>query len=45
MFFHQGLYYETPVRMHEIVGGAVRDIRFDPDLFDYGKNAIDPRSV
>jgi glucans biosynthesis protein len=41
MFFHQGLYYEQPVRMHELVGNEVRDIRFDPALFDYGANHID----
>src|SRR5206468_10070264 len=45
MFFHQGLYYEQPVRLHELVGDAVRDIRFDPDLFDYGANQIDPKRL
>jgi glucans biosynthesis protein len=43
MFFHQGLYYEQPVRMHEVSAEGVRDIRFDPSLFDYGANKIDPR--
>jgi glucans biosynthesis protein len=42
MFFHQGLYYEQPVRLNEISGGAAREIRFDPALFDYGANTIDP---
>jgi glucans biosynthesis protein len=45
MFFHQGLYYEQPVRLHEIVGDAVREIRFDPDLFDYGANKFDPKRL
>jgi glucans biosynthesis protein len=45
MFFHQGLYYETPVKLNELVGGAAREIRFDPALFDYGKNAIDPKRL
>jgi len=45
MFFHQGLYYETPVRLHELVGDTAREIRFDPALFDYGKNAIDPKRL
>jgi glucans biosynthesis protein len=45
MFFHQGLYYEQPVHLHEIVGNAVREIRFDPDLFDYGANTIDPKKL
>jgi glucans biosynthesis protein len=45
MFFHQGLYYEQPVRLHEVAGASVRDIRFDPDLFDYGANTIDPKRL
>ncbi len=35
--FHPGLYYDQPVRISEIVGGTPREIRFDPELFDYGK--------
>ena len=45
MFFHQGLYYEQPVGMHELVGGTVRDIRFDSALFDYGANQFDPKQL
>jgi glucans biosynthesis protein len=42
-FFHQGLYYEQPVKIHEVAAnGSVREIRFDPADFDYGKNTIDP---
>ena len=40
-FFHRGGIYREGVRMHEIVGGEARPIRFRPDLFDYGKNGID----
>jgi glucans biosynthesis protein len=36
--FHPGLYYDKPVRIFEVVGGVPREIRFDPDLFDYGNN-------
>ena len=45
MFFHQGLYYNHPVRLHEISSEGVRDIRFDPELFDYGTNRIDPKAL
>ncbi|HVE49865.1 MAG TPA: glucan biosynthesis protein G [Casimicrobiaceae bacterium] len=41
-FFPMGTFYDQPVRMHEIVNDVVRDIRFDPALFDIGKNTIDP---
>lgn len=44
-FFHQGLYYNYPVRMHELDAGVARDIRFDPDLFDYGANHLDPKGL
>jgi glucans biosynthesis protein len=45
MFFHQGLYYEQPVLMHEVTSDGVRDIRFDPALFDYGANKFDPTKL
>lgn len=41
MFFHEGLYYNYPVRLHELSASGIRDIRFDPELFDYGTNALD----
>ena len=45
MFFHEGLYYNHPVLLHEVSPAGVRDIRFDPGLFDYGKNHLDPKSL
>ena len=44
-FFHQGLYYDRPVRINEVSSEGVREIRFDPALFDYGKNALDPKRL
>jgi len=44
-FFHEGLYFNTPVAINEIVGRKVVPIRFDPDAFDYGANRIDRRDV
>ena len=41
MFFHPGWFYEDTVVIHEITAEGIRDIRFDPDTFDYGKNKID----
>lgn len=40
-FFHQGLFYDQPVKISEIVEGTAREIRFSPDLFDYGRNRLD----
>ena len=45
MFFHRGFFYEDPVAIHEIGPDGVREIRFDPDAFDYGKNKIDPAEL
>lgn len=44
-FFHQGLFFDQPVRIHEITGNGVREIAFDPDAFDYGANKLDPAKL
>jgi glucans biosynthesis protein len=44
-FFHQGFQYVEPVKINEIAGDQVREIKFDPDWFDYGKNKIDPAKL
>lgn len=35
-FYHQGMQFNTPVKINEIVDGAVREIPYDPDRFDFG---------
>jgi glucans biosynthesis protein len=43
-FFHPGLFYDRPVRIHEIdEKGAVRELTFSPDAFDYGPNDFSSR--
>ena len=45
-FFHEGLYFKQRVRINELgPGGAVREIRFSPDFFDYGSNKLDPQAL
>ncbi|MGV3740731.1 MAG: glucan biosynthesis protein G [Burkholderiaceae bacterium] len=44
-FFHPGNLFRVPVKIHEIVGSKAREIRFDPNLFDYGKNEIKPKDM
>lgn len=44
-FFHQGLFFESPVKINEINGKQVHEIKFDPANFDYGKNEIDPKEL
>lgn len=40
-FFHQGLFFESPVKIHEIVNDKAREIKFNPALFNYGANNLD----
>ena len=39
-FFHQGLYYDRPVKMHIVDDSGVSDIAFDPSLFQYGNEKL-----
>src|SRR4030095_8039084 len=36
-----GPFIDQSVKIHEVVDGKAREIPFDPDAFDYGKNSID----
>lgn len=40
MFFHPGWVFEDSVKINEIGPEGPRQIRFDPEAFDYGKNKI-----
>jgi len=44
-FFHPGWLYDQPVKISEIVNDAVREIKFDPESFEYGSNKIDPAKL
>jgi glucans biosynthesis protein len=44
-FAHEGASYNLPVKISEIVGNSVREIKFNPDAFDYGNNKIDPEQL
>ena len=48
-FFHLGLYFQRPVRMHEVAGGQAREIAYDRSMFDYGKlrvrGALGPKDL
>jgi glucans biosynthesis protein len=44
-FYHEGRNFDLPVRINEIHGRSVRPIRFDPKLFDYGANKINPKDM
>ena len=42
MFFHLGGLHTQPVVIHEVVGGQVRRLPFDPADFHYGKTGLVP---
>ncbi|GAB3625302.1 Glucans biosynthesis protein G [Pandoraea terrae] len=45
MFFHEGSYYDRPVKINELAPQGVREIRYSPDMFDFGPNKIDPKQL
>ncbi len=44
-FFHLGLHFETPVKIHEIVDGEARPIPYRTDLFDFSDSGVDPADL
>ena len=40
-FYHQGMQFNAPVRINEINGDAVQEIKYDPDRFDFGNLSFD----
>lgn len=39
-FFHLGLFFKSPVRMHEVVDGRAQELAYDPEMFNYGKSGL-----
>ncbi|HEX8986398.1 MAG TPA: glucan biosynthesis protein D [Rhodocyclaceae bacterium] len=39
-FFHLGLFYKTPVRLHEVRAGRAREIAYDPTMFDHAGSGL-----
>jgi len=44
-FYHQGMHFNAPVRINEIVGDEVQEIRYEPDRFDFGDLKFDKRAT
>ncbi|GAC1412126.1 MAG: glucan biosynthesis protein G [Burkholderiaceae bacterium] len=44
-FFHEGRTFDMPVRLHEINGKVIREIKFDPTLFNYGANTLTQKEI
>src|SRR5690606_39537462 len=39
-FFHMGLFFQVPVRMHELHEGVAREIAYDAAMFDHSKSGL-----
>ncbi len=44
-FYHEGMHFNTPVKINELDEQGVRQIPFNPDDFDYGSLNIEPAAL
>ena len=44
-FYHQGMHFDTPVKINEVTATTVNEIKYDADRFDFGDLKFDPKST
>jgi glucans biosynthesis protein len=44
-FYHQGMHFDTPVKINEVTATSVEEIKYDPERFDFGDVQFDPKST
>lgn len=44
-FYHQGMHFDVPVKINEITADGVEEIRYEPEMFDFGKVEVDPAAL
>ncbi|UVL56731.1 glucan biosynthesis protein G [Pseudomonas sp. B21-035] len=44
-FYHQGMHFDTPVKINEITTKAVKEIKYDPSRFDFGDLQFDAKAT
>nr|WP_217501309.1 glucan biosynthesis protein G [Pseudomonas brassicacearum] len=44
-FYHQGMHFDTPVKINEITATTVDEIKYDPSRFDFGDVKFDPKAT
>jgi glucans biosynthesis protein len=42
-FYHQGMHFDTPVKINEVTATNVQEIKYDPSRFDFGDVKVDPK--
>lgn len=44
-FFHLGLFFKSPVRIHEVVDGQAREIAYRASMFDHRQSGLEPATL
>ncbi|WP_339529407.1 glucan biosynthesis protein G [Pseudomonas mucidolens] len=44
-FYHQGMHFDTPVKINEVTATDVHEIKYDPTRFDFGDVKFDPKAT
>ena len=44
-FYHQGMHFDTPVKINEITTNTVEEIKYDASRFDFGDLKFDPKAT
>ncbi|WP_426135883.1 glucan biosynthesis protein [Pseudomonas sp. PWP3-1b2] len=44
-FYHQGMHFDTPVKINEVTADNVSEIKYDPTRFDFGDVKFDPKAT
>lgn len=44
-FYHQGMYFDTPVKINEVTATSVHQIKYTPDYFNFGNVQHDKDTV
>ncbi|CDF86694.1 Glucans biosynthesis protein G [Pseudomonas knackmussii B13] len=44
-FYHQGMHFDTPVKINEVTATGVSEIKYDPSRFDFGSLQFDANAT
>ncbi|AIR88421.1 glucan biosynthesis protein G [Pseudomonas cremoricolorata] len=44
-FYHQGMHFDTPVKINEVTASKVEEIKYDPSRFDFGDVPHDAKAT
>lgn len=44
-FYHQGMHFDTPVKINQVTATSVEEIKYDPSRFEFGDVPHDPKTV